>query len=56
MIKMHYGMWVTMAIFFIVFGMLFRGYQDMAEQQKFNEGAAMILKDVSVKQLTDLNI
>lgn len=58
--RMHYLMWVAMAIFFIGFGIISRGREDIVEHTKYEEGyeqgAWMFLKNQSPKELGEINI
>lgn len=54
--KMHHIMWILMAMAFLMFGMLYRGQQDMLMQQMRAQGASMVLIDMSLKSLGEVNI
>jgi len=54
--RMHYCMWIAMAISFIVFGMLWRGREDMIIQQNINAATAAVFMSMPIKSLTEYKI
>ncbi len=54
--KLHYTMWVTMAVVVFVFTLIFRGQHDMVVNSAKIQGAAMILNKLTPKQLSELEI
>lgn len=56
MFHVHYAIWTMVAISCVFTGMLFRGQQDIIEKRATERGESLILKDLSVAQLSNLPI
>ncbi len=54
--RMHYCMWLMMAISFIIFGMLYRGYEDINTQKKVSEATAAVFMSMPLKSLIEYKI
>lgn len=54
--RMHSGIIISISIASIVFGMLFRGYQDMAINEARDEGKFSVLVSLSLKQLGEIKV
>lgn len=54
--KLHYTMWVIIAVSSMFAGALYRGQQDMMRQQARASGASMILMDLSLKELAEQRV
>lgn len=54
--KLHYCMWIAMAISFIVFGMLYRGHEDLNTQRTVNDAIGAVFMSMPIKSLTEYKI
>ncbi len=52
----HYGIWAIMIMVCIIGGMLFRGQQDLIREKSVNDGMTVILKDLSMAELSKVKI
>jgi len=52
MFKIHYGIWVMMALTCIVAGMLFRGQQDIVKERAKIQGEISIIGEMDLVQLS----
>lgn len=58
--RMHWTMWIIMALFFIGYGILNRGREDILEHVEYNsgyqQGAWIFLKDKTPRELSEIPI
>lgn len=54
--RLHYLMWLITALGFIMVGALFRGHEDLLAENARMEGIALIINQITIKQLGDITL